>query len=64
MPILAIGGDHSYEPAMKTEMLFVAENVKAAVIENSGHWIMEEQQEQAVRAITDFIGEQGEGDSR
>jgi pimeloyl-ACP methyl ester carboxylesterase len=55
MPVLAIGGDHSYGAAMKTELEFVASDVRGAVITESGHWIMEEQPEQAIAAITRFI---------
>ena len=58
MPVLAIGGDHSYGAAMKTELETVANNVQGGVIENSGHWIMEEQTQQAVTMITRFIQEQ------
>ena len=56
MPVLAIGGDHSYGAAMQTELEFVAANVQGAVIKNSGHWIMEEQPQQAVTVIMKFIG--------
>ena len=41
MPILAIGGDHSYGPAMKTELETVAEHVEGAVIDRTpatGSW--------------------------
>lgn len=55
MPILAIGGDHSYGANMKTEVEFVADHVKGAVITNSGHWIMEEQTAQAVKLLTEFV---------
>jgi pimeloyl-ACP methyl ester carboxylesterase len=55
MPVLAIGGDHSYGASMKTELEFVASDVQGAVITNSGHWIMEEQPQQAVALITRFI---------
>ena len=55
MPVLAIGGDHSYGESMKPELEFVATNVQGAVIANSGHWIMEEQTEQAVSVILRFI---------
>jgi pimeloyl-ACP methyl ester carboxylesterase len=55
MPILAIGGDHSYGAAMKTEVEFIAVNVEGAVIADSGHWIMEEQPAQAIALITKFI---------
>jgi pimeloyl-ACP methyl ester carboxylesterase len=55
MPILAIGGDHSYGLSMKRELDYVATNVQGAVITNSGHWIMEEQPQQALDTIIPFI---------
>jgi len=55
MPVLAIGGDHSYGAAMQTELANVASNVQGAVITNSGHWIMEEQPKQAIDVILPFI---------
>ena len=55
MPVLAIGGDHSYGAAMKTEVEAIASNVQGAVIANSGHWIMEEQPQQAIAVITGFL---------
>jgi pimeloyl-ACP methyl ester carboxylesterase len=55
LPVLAIGGDHSYGPAMKTELESVASNVQGAVVKNSGHWIMEEQPEQAVAMIENYL---------
>lgn len=55
MPILAIGGDHSYGTAMKTELESVATQVQGAVIKDSGHWIMEEQPDQAVALIVPFL---------
>jgi pimeloyl-ACP methyl ester carboxylesterase len=57
MPVLAIGGDHSYGAQLATEIGFAAADVRAAVIADSGHWIMEEQAEQAVRMILSFLGE-------
>src|ERR1700737_1986971 len=55
MPVLAIGGDHSYGAHLATEIGFAAVNVRAAVIKDSGHWIMEEQPEQAVSIILSFL---------
>ena len=55
MPVLAIGGDHSYGAAMKTELEFVASDVQGAVITDAGHWIMEEQPQQAIAVITRFV---------
>lgn len=55
MPVLAIGGDHSYGAAMKTEVEAIATDVQGVVITNSGHWIMEEQPQQAISAIVEFL---------
>jgi pimeloyl-ACP methyl ester carboxylesterase len=55
MPVLAIGGDHSFGASMKSELEFVANDVEGAVITDSGHWIMEEQPQQAIATITRFI---------
>jgi pimeloyl-ACP methyl ester carboxylesterase len=59
MPVLAIGGDHSYGAAMKTELQSVATNVDGAVIADSGHWIMEEQPQRAVDVIVAYLGDHG-----
>ena len=40
---------------LASEIGFAAADVRAAVIENSGHWIMEEQPEQAVNIILSFL---------
>jgi pimeloyl-ACP methyl ester carboxylesterase len=55
MPVLAIGGDHSYGARLATEIGFAAADARAAVIEDSGHWIMEEQPVQAVKTILAFL---------
>lgn len=55
IPVLAIGGDHSFGEALQGEIAAAADNVKGAVISNSGHWIMEEQPQQAIALITGFL---------
>lgn len=55
MPVLAIGGDHSFGASIQSELASVASNVQGAVITNSGHWIMEEQPQQAIGVIVPFI---------
>lgn len=59
MPVLAIGGDHSYGAAMKTELESVALHVDGAVIADSGHWIMEEQTKRGVDVIVAYLGNHG-----
>ena len=57
LPVLAIGGDHSYGAHLAAEVGFAASNVRSAVINNSGHWIMEEQPQQAVALLVSFVNE-------
>jgi len=57
LPVLAIGGDHSYGGHLATEVGFAAADVRSAVISNSGHWIMEEQPQQAIAVIVPFLEE-------
>jgi pimeloyl-ACP methyl ester carboxylesterase len=57
IPVLAIGGDHSYGTHLAAEVGFAAENVRGAAIANSGHWIMEEQPDQAIALILPFLKE-------
>ena len=57
LPVLAIGGDHSYGAQLAREIGFAASNVRSAVINNSGHWIMEEQTQQAIAIIVPFLEE-------
>ena len=40
---------------LATEIAFAAANVHGAVISDSGHWIMEEQPEQAIALILSFV---------
>jgi pimeloyl-ACP methyl ester carboxylesterase len=56
MPVLAIGGDHSYGLKLATEISFAASNVKGQSIANSGHWLMEEQPKATMDAILAFLG--------
>lgn len=55
MPVLAIGGDHSYGMGLADELRFVATDVKGVVIANSGHWLFEEQPEATVAEVTAFL---------
>jgi pimeloyl-ACP methyl ester carboxylesterase/quercetin dioxygenase-like cupin family protein len=55
MPVLAIGGDHSFGSTMAFVMRFAADDVHEVVIPNSGHWLMEEQPQATVAAIRAFL---------
>lgn len=58
MPILTLGGDHSFATQMADIMRLVASDVTGGVIKKSGHWVMEEQPKQTTDAIVDFVGRQ------
>jgi pimeloyl-ACP methyl ester carboxylesterase len=55
MPVLALGGDHSFGTQMADIMRLVANDVMSGVITGSGHWVMEEQSKQTTDAIVAFI---------
>jgi pimeloyl-ACP methyl ester carboxylesterase len=55
MPVLALGGEKSYGTHMKTELDFVATNVKGGVIPATGHWIMEENPAATTKLVLDFL---------
>ncbi|MDR3376630.1 MAG: alpha/beta hydrolase [Ancalomicrobiaceae bacterium] len=58
MPVLAIGGDHSFGPTMAVVMRAAASDVHELVIKDSGHWLMEEQPAATVAAVRAFLATQ------
>lgn len=56
MPVLAIGGDHSFGTTMAYVTRFAADDVHGAVVKGSGHWLMEEQPQATVALIRTFLG--------
>ncbi|HEY4264802.1 MAG TPA: alpha/beta hydrolase, partial [Micropepsaceae bacterium] len=57
MPVLAVGGAKSYGAGMETELKFVATNVKAGIVPDSGHWIMEENPAATTKLVMDFLAQ-------
>jgi pimeloyl-ACP methyl ester carboxylesterase len=55
MPVLALGGDHSFGMQQAEIMRLVASDVTGGVITDSGHWVMEEQPRQTTAAIVKSI---------
>ncbi len=55
IPVLAVGAEKSFGPLMAVNMRNVASNVTAAIVPDSGHWIMEENPSYAVALIRDFV---------
>jgi pimeloyl-ACP methyl ester carboxylesterase len=55
MPILALGAEKSFGLGMAEVLRFVASNVTAGIVPDSGHWIMEENPRATVRLVADFL---------
>jgi pimeloyl-ACP methyl ester carboxylesterase len=55
IPVLALGGEKSYGAGMKTEIEFVATDVKGGIIPKSGHWVMEENPDATVDLVMAFL---------
>ena len=55
MPILALGGEKSFGAQQAAIMREVGTNVESGIIANSGHWIMEEQPDATVKAVSAFL---------
>ena len=55
MPVLAIGGEKSFGTTMADLMRFAADDVTAAVIPDSGHWIMEENPAATISIVRAFL---------
>ena len=55
VPILALGAEKSFGLGMAEVLRFVASNVTAGIVPDSGHWIMEENPQATVRLVTEFL---------
>jgi pimeloyl-ACP methyl ester carboxylesterase len=55
MPVLALGGDHSFGTAQADVLRFTASNVTGGIIPNSGHWIMDENPAATIKLVTGFL---------
>jgi pimeloyl-ACP methyl ester carboxylesterase len=56
MPVLAIGAAKSFGANVAIVMRNAADNVTEVMIENSGHWLMEEQPNATIAAVHKFLG--------
>jgi pimeloyl-ACP methyl ester carboxylesterase len=55
MPLLTIGGEKANGTALIAQGKIVATNVTSVVLANTGHWLMEENREETIAAITRFV---------
>jgi pimeloyl-ACP methyl ester carboxylesterase len=57
MPVLALGGDRGFGQAPLMSMRQLADDVRGGVIENCGHWIVEEQTAYLTNQLLTFFAE-------
>jgi len=55
MPVLAVGAVKAVGANVAIIMRNAAENVTEVLIENSGHWLMDEQPAATIAAVHDFL---------
>jgi pimeloyl-ACP methyl ester carboxylesterase len=55
IPVLSIGGEKSLGLALGEQIKLVASNVSVVVVKNAGHWLLEEQPQQTMDALTGFL---------
>ena len=55
MPVLALGGDHSFGNLIINSIRTVANNVRGGVVPNSSHWIPEEQPDFLIKMLENFF---------
>ena len=55
IPVLAIGGAKANGAALGEQAKLVASNPTVIVLENAGHWILEERPQETIKALVDFL---------
>ena len=55
MPVLSIGGAKANGAALGAQAKLVAANVTVVVLEDTGHWILEERPQETIKALVDFL---------
>ena len=55
MPVLAIAGDKASAATLMPQMLLVATNVQTLILENTGHWVLEERPMETMAALVKFL---------
>lgn len=55
IPVLTIAGDRASGDVLGKQARVVATNVTDVVLEDTGHWVMEERPTETMAAIVDFV---------
>jgi pimeloyl-ACP methyl ester carboxylesterase len=57
MPVLALGGEHSFGPAVADSMKLLATDVRGVIVPLSGHWIPDEHPDLLIKELAKFFSE-------
>jgi pimeloyl-ACP methyl ester carboxylesterase len=55
MTVLTVGGDHYLGEPLGAQIKLVAKDVSVVLIQNSGHWVLEEQPKQTTDALLKLL---------
>lgn len=55
IPVLTIGGDHSRGKTLSEQVLHITSQPQSLILQNTGHWVLEEKAEATSGAILDFL---------
>jgi pimeloyl-ACP methyl ester carboxylesterase len=55
IPVLTIGGEKSLGAPLGEQAKLVATNVTVVVLNNAGHWVLEEQPKETTEALQNFL---------
>ena len=55
MPVLSIAGDKAGGAVLGQQMKLVATDVNVVLLEDTGHWVMEERPKETMEAVQTFL---------
>jgi len=55
IPVLSIGGAKANGAALGAQAKLIAANVSVVVLDDTGHWILEERPQETIKALVDFL---------
>lgn len=58
IPVLSIGGEKANGVALSAQAHTIADNVTVVVLKDTGHWLLEENPQQTIAALTTFLNPQ------
>lgn len=56
MPVLVVGGEKALGAVLAQQMMLVASDVTVVVLQDTGHWVLEERPQETTDALLQFLG--------